>query len=1431
MATNDETIQLVIDAKNLASDEITEAALDLDKLADAAQLADKELDDLKFNQQQLASFEKMRAETLRLNAAWREQKTVTDELVASTGKLKAGMKEERAAILESKEALEQATREKKLQQKAYDALGKKVAEFGLHTRNSTEIQKKLNVEIAKATIVADKKTESVRKETTVLKAKVEQEKKAIAITKQKIAADEKAAYAENDKINASKKAATAAAAEVAATTKLEAKLKGYSTALTLLNKQKNSGRVTTANYIRSEEALRKQWKLNESQAKATRRAIESENQVKSNSGKSTDLLTSATRRLAQAYTVLLAAQKATAAVSSSVKGYSDLEAAITKVEKTTGIARDKVVEMADELRVLSEEITPTATNELLRYAEVAGQMGVSSTEDILKIVAAADALGVSTNLAGEEAATLSARILGMTGEGVSEIHEFSSALVELGNSTKTTEDEILHMTKEIVTGTTALGFGSAAAAGFGATLKEMGQPAERSRSAMQDLGRVIINMANDGGDSLQKLADITGLTADAIEDGLGKEPEQVVIRFIEGLKGAKDAGTTLQTSLAGVGITSKETNAVVGVLAENTERLSEVVDLSTAAYKDGTKHIQEASKRYADQEATLLRLANKFTTLKTKIGAAYAPKVMEAVDSFTAAIDDNEGAVISFMEWIPELVEGFVEVGEVADDLLSVFGGLDGAMSGLANIAKLTFNEITISIRGVGLALNETKIFFAELAGESEESLEKMRKKSAEISANITSDLQDMEDATNRFNGTSSIAYENFIDITDKYKDSISRLSVEQQAEIELLLQTNSLTGQAADYNAEMEGSYRKLATVLTRASSAQKIENKLVAEAKRPAKEAAAAAIERAEAISTTGLAIANLVKQQKNIDAQREKSVLTERQAIEINANITKGIEKQQAKLLELTLGKKKAAAVNQEALNLSKSYIEIEGKKVSITDLAAASNLKHADSAIGVKDSLTLLNGEVLTGAKLTEYLAESTKGMVVSSDFFTGAVEDSSEAVRDLNIQENNLTSSIKDLKKQLTEANIEIPKRALLTLQLKEAEEQLVETQKERALVEELEGKRASELRAIQSQTAKELENLNFQYKTGAITAKEYADQSEEIKLKLQVLDDTMGDVVKTTKELTAAKKEAAGAGRELSTSEDAVGNAQERRSSVQGVLAALMDIYTKAMERQNQVLDYSSDSTEDLTQKLVDLNEEYGELTKNTMPSSLVGLDRFLDRMTAINIESLRNEEATIRQTLALRKLTEQVQSGALNMEQLAGATFQANAGFNRLSDQQLAPLRAAIASASAEFKALADEIDSTFLSLQDRLDRLKGDEQSILSRQFKAEMTNLEELLTEAREAGDDALISKINKAISTLRNVNKIETKNLKDEQAETASNLDSSNKNNSNDLQSTKYEVTVKLPNGSTTTINTSSANDANALVSALSSLGEVNISGVS
>jgi len=160
------------------------------------------------------------------------------------------------------------------------------------------------------------------------------------------------------------------------------------------------------------------------------------------------------------------------------------------------------------------------------------------------------------------------------------------------------------------------------------------------------------------------------------------------------------------------------------------------------------------------------------------------------------------------------------------------------------------------------------------------------------------------------------------------------------------------------------------------------------------------------------------------------------------------------------------------------------------------------------------------------------------------------------------------------------------------------------------------------------------------------------------------------------------------------------------------------------------------------------------------------------------------------------------------------------------LSDNQLEPLRAAIKDARSEFSDLSDEINDTFDDVTDRLDELLGNEAGILERKFKREMEEMQDLLSRATAAGNEALINQVKTAIRNLKKAQKLEKKELDE-----STSLPKQEQKTPTSSSGGEVTVNINLPNGSTRSVDVASQGDADTLVSALNLLGEININGVS
>lgn len=1088
----------------------------------------------------------------------------------------------------------------------------------------------------------------------------------------------------------------------------------------------------------------------------------------------TALTTQAVQTLAKAYAVLLSVQQAVTAAKTGVENYGELEAAITKVEKTTGNARETVIKMTAELKELGEKVTPTSTNELLRMAEVAGQLGTKSTEDILNLVAAADALGLSTNLAGDEAATMLARILGMTNEGIPQIQNLSSSVVALGNDFAVTEADIVQMTKELVSGTREINLGSAAAAAFGATLAELGQPAERSRTAMQRLGAEINNASKKGGDSLETLMKITGLTAKQIEQDLGDAPEKVLVKFLEGLQKVKAEGGLVSDALKAMGIDGTEATGVLTVLADGTDRLKVALNLANQAYAAGDYHMKEAAKAYADQESAIGRLQNKFHNLTSEIGQAFSDETDTAIRAAGAALDAVDEEVITLLEHLPEVAAGFVEL---LNNVNTFVAGTEDSFSSLEytiNAFSSGLNTISVGVNSMALRLselNETTLEVLYSAGKiagieyvTQQQVDDAKNRSKSISDQIKTDTDDISKYAKRMNGESSIAYEGLVNTAVKYRESINQLSIAQSNQLNEIL----LSGK---YNADLNKTYRELTASLVRANREMEIE----AEFKNKSAEASK---KKAEEDKRAAEGVAALAAIQKTVNADNAEY-----------ATIIAKVTEQQSVLNEMySKGK------------LSADEFKIATASVANTIKAYADEV---DSSNKTQQTQTELTADYL--AKRKELQAQHEKGLLtekeltiaqqelaIAYDKSTGSANGSTSATEVLSdaqlaLQEKILTTekAIRELQKAVEDENKSSSELAITKAKLAKEEANLADLKRQAAELAKIENANYSELLIMQAQYQVQLEALERSFKAGLVTKQEYDSQSQVLKGTLDELSKVLGESSKKTDENTAATKENTKATKENTAA--GIENAKaivEQLSSIdefRGGAVATREV----MVSLNKEYDYSSASIEQMTERLAQLDNQ------------IEGADQ-------------KRERREINNAIRMRDWIAQIESGSLSLQELGRIAGLANNSVIKLSENQLVPLNKAIDEARAKFQALTDEINQTTLDIQDRLDAALGNETAIAERKFASELKEVESLIETAKSYGDSQLITKLQKSLSDLKQAQDIERK-AKQAQQEADKAAKAKSEAEAEAKQQTAAAVSAKpIQQTTTTTTNTSSAN---------------------
>jgi TP901 family phage tail tape measure protein len=425
--------------------------------------------------------------------------------------------------------------------------------------------------------------------------------------------------------------------------------------------------------------------------------------------------------------------RATAAARTLLKGVGLISLAVTGIgalavrefvkweEALTGVA--KTVDATDaEIRALGQsfvrlsEVIPVSANELARLGEVAGQLGVE-LPNIEQFVKVAAALGVSTNLAAEEAATGLARFSNVMGTATEDVDRLGSVIVDLGNNLATTEAEILDMSLRITGAGNQIGLTEAQVLSFSAALSSLGIRSEAGGSA---ISRVFANMASavsEGGDMLKNFATIAGDTVDDFRLRFELDAAGAVIKFIEGLDRLSRSGANVFKALESVDAIDIRVRDTLLRAAGGVDVLRDALSMGNTAWKENTALTEEAARFYDRLGARLVTLRNKLSNVAAEMGERLAPIVEVGINLFSGFLDQIRQADPALAAFatnaaakIPQMVETVVNsIGQIGLKLVSVvrFFEDNPLAGGMGLIGLVFFGPQGAAVAGaIGLAID-----------------------------------------------------------------------------------------------------------------------------------------------------------------------------------------------------------------------------------------------------------------------------------------------------------------------------------------------------------------------------------------------------------------------------------------------------------------------------------------------------------------------------------------------------------------------------------------------------------------------------------------------------------------------------------------------------------------------------------------------------
>lgn len=422
----------------------------------------------------------------------------------------------------------------------------------------------------------------------------------------------------------------------------------------------------------------------------------------------------------------------------------EYESAITGVYKTVNGTDEQLAAISDEIMEMATEM-PATTTEIAAVAEAAGQLGIA-TGDITSFTQTMINMGEATNLTADEAATALAKFANIAGTSASDYNRLGSVIVDLGNNFATTEADITRMATRLASAGTLAGLSEPQILALAAAMSSVGIEAEAGGTAMTQTLSGIEQAVANGGERLEKYAEISGMTAEEFADAWENDAISALTSFIAGLGRLNEQGESAVLTLTDLGLTGVNQSNMLQSLGLAADMMGSAVSTANTAWQENIALTNEANKRYATTESQQAMMANAANNLAVVYGELYTPALREAYGVGT----DLLVQAADFVEENPEIVKGvttfvgvvgtatagvtaFVTVQKIATAASAAFsaatsvalgpialgvaavGALAGAAVALASAydeANISVGELTETAHGTTEAIGEVQAEF-----------------------------------------------------------------------------------------------------------------------------------------------------------------------------------------------------------------------------------------------------------------------------------------------------------------------------------------------------------------------------------------------------------------------------------------------------------------------------------------------------------------------------------------------------------------------------------------------------------------------------------------------------------------------------------------------------------------------------------------------
>lgn len=424
----------------------------------------------------------------------------------------------------------------------------------------------------------------------------------------------------------------------------------------------------------------------------------------------------------------------TAGVGGAVKAAVDWESAWTGVQKTVDASPAQYARLEGQLRSLSS-VLPVSHQEIAGVAEAAGQLGVKQ-QDVAKFTSTMVKLGTATNMTSEEAATSLRQFMNVMGTAPKDVDRLAATVVDLGNNSATTERDIVEMGQRLSGTGKQMRMSESQVMAFGAAMASVGINAEAGGTAMSRNWIKIDSAVRSGGQSLQTMAQVSGMSAAQFKKAWQTDAAGATNALIEGLGRASKSGQDVSKLLDQMGIKGQyQTDAMKRLAGASAgagnaqDQLASSLKTAGEGWSQNTALQEEFGRRQSTTASQMQLAVNRIKDAAISLGQAALPvlgraaqKVSEYANKFNGLSDHTKDMILQIGAFGGVSLIAAGQIGKVARAVKDVglafkavrgVAGIAGAFTGIGGAAT----KAAGATEGAGKAMSGVKGSTSGLSG------------------------------------------------------------------------------------------------------------------------------------------------------------------------------------------------------------------------------------------------------------------------------------------------------------------------------------------------------------------------------------------------------------------------------------------------------------------------------------------------------------------------------------------------------------------------------------------------------------------------------------------------------------------------------------------------------------------------------------------